>query len=164
MAGLRRSRQLADGEVGLVVRLTRVPGENQLFCSSVDGDATECLRIEGGSHRVFELDELHRERKLAVGGDVAAVAGDNEVLARCHERIEEQMSAFDPGVALAHAWSGAKQVVAIGPGRTQAGFVEAKDAHDAGRKVAHRDHAGDGDGAGAQGEAAARRRIDVGEQ
>ena len=147
--------QLAGREVARVERLQRVPHEH--------------LRARVAAHRaldrVEQLADRDRGRPRRVRPHVVAGVGDDEPVARRHQRVEQHLAVLEARVALADVRLREHQVVAVARrlARERA-VVEAEQADDAVRDRAHRDERADRQVAGPEVRARRAALEAVGEQ
>ncbi len=71
----------------------------------------------GRSHRVVDdveqLADGHGGRAVEVGALVTARVGDDEVVARRQQRVEEELAILAAHIAVAHPWGARRQIVAV---------------------------------------------------
>ena len=137
----RALAQRAGDEVVLVEGLQRVVGEH-VVAHGRGGGAVE---------RVEQLAERHRRRSLGPGVLAAAGVGDDELVGRRDDRVEEQLAVLGAQVALAGAGPPRQHVVAVdGRHPREHPVVEADQAHHPVRHRAHRHHRADRQRPGAE--------------
>jgi hypothetical protein len=92
------------------------------------------------AHRIEQFADHDRQRQRTVAGDVVSVAGENQAVLCCHQRIEQERFAFGAGVAFADTGTRAQYVVAIGAGAAQRTFLHADHTDHPVSHAAHRHH------------------------
>ena len=87
-------------------------------------------RIGGGGHDVEQFDEGHHERHRLIGGEVGAVAGDDEPLACIEECVEQHLTGVVARVALPDARVQTEDVVTVERPTPQCAVVQTEQADD----------------------------------
>ena len=151
--------RVAALEVARVVGLQRMPGQDRLT-------HRRRSRPVGG---VQQLPERDCGWTAGAGVLVGAGVGDDDVLGRGQQRVEEELAVLAAGVALTAERSAEQHVVAVdGAAAREHPVVQSDQRHDAVRDRAHRRHRADGERAGAEvgargspGETVLQQRADV---
>ncbi len=108
-------------------------------------------RRHGPIHHIEQLPDRHRRRPRRVRALVVAGVGDEQLVGRRHQRVEQQLAVLCSRVALAHMRVVEQQVVAVaGRLAREDRVVHAEQADDPVRDRPHRHERADGQVAGAE--------------
>ena len=142
------------------------PGVKLRGSKGWSGWRTTTSRARRGSlDRVEELADRHGGRARRVGADVVAGVGDDQAVARRHQRVEQHLAVLGARVAVADVRVGEHDVVAVARGLARERLVvEAEQADDPVGYRAHRHERADGQVAGAEVRARGAALEPLGEQ